>query len=345
MSTENNLDLEDQDYTDNEDYDSEQDDDSSDLDSHLDDNDQHDDDDNESHLSEDQSSDSESSDDEESGTDEEREAIRARRREERKERKLLQRQREQSLRQELAARDAVINQMQQQLATLTGKSNQSEIAQLDAAIKQCVDAHQYFKSQIEEGTKVGDGKIVADATEKMIQARQAAEHYSNIKKQFIASQNRPPPTDTQVQILARDWISRNKWYDPQCRDVKSKMARVIDDSLVSEGYNPATPLYWEELDRRCNTLLQNNNVTGSRKGIQLNNGDGKSPQSQSRQKPKSVVAGSSRDSAVPPKEGSYKLSAERRKALEDAGLWADPKARAAAIKQYQDYDKQNKVRS
>ena len=344
MPANNNLDLEDQDTLD---YEDDQDED-------------HDDDEEGSSGSEDLSGDESTSDDssdsddsdrsdedhddDENLTDPEREAIRARRRQERQDRKIHRRQREESLRNELAARDAVISEMQQQLASLTGKSTQNEVAQLDNAIKQSVDAYNYFKSALEEGAKVNDGKVVADATEKMYQARQAAEYYSNIKKQFLASQNRPPPTDIRVQQYASEWASKNKWYDPACRDVTSKMARVIDDSLVSEGFNPATPTYWDELTRRCNTLLHKTSVTNNKSVYNKNMGDGKLPPSQN--KPKSVVAGSGRDSSTPAGSGQYKISAERRQALEEAGLWNDPKLRAEAVKRYKEYDQQQqKTRS
>lgn len=350
MTTKNNLDLEDQDELDNDDE--------------LDHDDDHDDDDDDGsddsgdldsgalsqgtdENSDDSSDDSDGDEDPDSKSDskedEDREAIRARRRQERQDRKLHRKQRDEAMRNELAARDSIISQMQQQIAALSGKSINSEIAQLDSVIKQAVDAYGYYKQQIEEGTKVADGRIVAEATEKMLQARHAAEHYNNIKKQFVASRNRPPPIDARVQQLTSRWMSDNSWYDPSGSNVESRLAKVIDDSLVQEGFNPSTEAYWNELTKRCNTLLQKSNVQTREKVYNKNMGGEKSSVGQKR--PKSIVAGSGTGSAAAKGNGSYRLSAERREALTEAGLWDDPKLRAEAVKRYKEYDAANKTGS
>ena len=336
MSNEqNNLDLEDDDLLDH----------SEDGENEIDDEEE----DDEGSESDSPDSTLEASDDteesEESSEDDEREAIRARRRQERAEKKQRIKERENILRSELAARDSAIDQLRQQIAALSGKNINSEVAQLDGAIKQAAEAYEYFKGQIAEGTKVGDGQVVADATEKMIQARYAAEHYNNIKKQYIANQNRPPPTDPVVQTLAGEWVKKNPWYDPAGGNVESRIARVIDDNLVKEGYNPATPSYWEELTQRCQKVVYNGN-----KGVYNKNMGGNGPsspngsngQDKSPKRPKSTVVGSGSDSATAAKSGTYTLSADRKKALQDAGLWDDPKLRADAIRRYKEYDKANR---
>lgn len=333
MATENNLDYED---------------DIVDLDDDLVDQDgdhDHDDDDadgprTESRESDDGSDDSrvapgEEDSDEGDKTDEEREEIRARRRQERQERRRRAKEREERYKADLAARDAQIAQMQQQLAVITGKTTGAEVAQLDQAIKNSAQAYEYYKTQLAEGTKVGDGSLVADATEKMFQSRQAFEHYNNIKKQYLRSANAPSPIDSRVKSLAEKWASENRWYDPAGGNIESRVAKTIDDALVQEGYNPATELYWEELSKRVKKFIPSDQNLGYNRPT----GTGSSgPSKQTPKTQKSTVVGSSRNSS-PGSTGTYQISAERKQALQDAGLWDDPKLRAEAIKRYKEYDK------
>lgn len=264
----------------------------------------------------------ESSDDED-----EREAIRERRRQERKHRKEAQREREDTLRRELAARDAVINELRSKVDVIERRNTGSEVAQIETAKKQTAQAYAYFKDQIRIATESGNGAAVAEATEKLIQTQRRFDELNNVEKMFRQRQAAPQPLDPRLANHAQAWMSKNSWYDPAARDQDSEIAMKIDQRLAQEGWDPTTKEYWEELDTRVKKYLPHRANQGK-----IGN-----------TKPKSVVTGGSRESSGPAQQATYKLSSERVKALKDAGIWDDPKQRAEAIKRFKDYDKQNRT--
>jgi len=261
--------------------------------------------------------------------DDEREAIRQRRRDERKHRKEAQREREDTLRRELASRDAVINQMRTELNAIQNRNTGSELAQIENGKKQAVDAYKFFKDQIRVATEQNNGAAVADATEKMMLAQRRFDELQNIEKVFKQRQSAPQPLDPRLVNHAQMWMSKNAWYDPAAKDQDSEMTMRIDQRLAQEGWDPTTAEYWQELDSRVKKYLPHR--TNSAKI--------------SNTKPKNVVAGGGREiTNGAAKEGAtYKLSSERVKGLKEAGLWDDPKQRAEAIKRFRDYDKQHKA--
>ena len=280
--------------------------------------DQHDDDD-------DEVSTKSESDDKGEEDESDREAIRERRREERRHRKQAIKEREETLRRELAARDAIINEMRTKLDGIERRNTGSEMAQLENAKKQTAQAYQFFKDQIRIATEAGNGAAVADATEKMLQAQKKFDELANFERAFKQRQSAPQPLDPRLANHAQSWMERNKWYDPTARDPDSRIAMTIDQQLAEEGWNPTTEEYWQELDSRIKKYLPH-------KAGRANVKDAK---------PRSVVTGSGRESVGSTNKGSYKLSSERVQALKDAGLWDSPKERAEAIRRFREYDKQH----
>jgi hypothetical protein len=257
-------------------------------------------------------------------SDEEREKIRERRRQERHEKKEAQREREATMRRELAARDHELNDLKGRLAVMEKKSQAVDVSQVDQALKQAGDAYHYFKGQIAEAVQAQNGVVAADATEKMLVAQRRYEDLNRIKQSVAKQESQPAPLDPRVAAQAKAWLDKNKWYDPAGSDEDSYVAAQIDKRVAQEGWNPATPQYWEELDAR----LKAKNV-----GVRSKQGYNKSSSG------KSPVAGSGRSSAPAAGGGSYQLSAERVQALKDSGKWEDPTEREKMIKYYKNYDK------
>ena len=259
-------------------------------------------------------------------TDEEREAIRERRRKERQHKKQAQREREDTLRRELAARDSIINEMKAKLDVIERRNTGSEMAQLENSKKQATQAYNFFKDQIRVGTEAGNGAAVADATEKMFQAQRRLDELNRFENAFKQRQQAPQALDPRLVNHAKDWMSKNRWYDPAGNDQDSRIALTLDQQLANEGWNPTTEEYWEELNNRVKKYLPHRASSGK---ISSN-------------KPRSVVAGSGREGGSSAGSSqSYKLSGDRVQALKDAGIWDDPKQRAEAIKRFREYDKQN----
>jgi hypothetical protein len=258
------------------------------------------------------------------GDDSDREAIRARRRKERHEKKEYQREKEQSLRREIASRDEVINQLQSRVAAVERTHQGSEEAQIDASITEAAEAYNFFKDQIAVAATANNGAGIADATEKMILAQRRYEDLNKVKTSFKRDKEKPAPLDPRLLNHAKEWMGKNTWYDPNGADQQSRLALQIDRELAQEGWNATTPQYWEELDARVKKNLPEANK-------QVYNG----------KKSSSIAGGSGRDSAPSGNAGTYKLSAERVAAIKESGKWDDPKERASMIASYKKYDAAN----
>ena len=255
----------------------------------------------------------------------EREAIRERRRNERKHRKEAQREREDTLRRELAARDSVINEMRSKLDVIERRNTGSELAQIGNAKLEASKAYAYFRDQIALASEAGNHRAVADATDKMLQAQRKFDEFSNVEKAFKQRQAAPQPLDPRLINQAQTWMERNNWYDPNGKDQDSRVTLSIDNQLAEEGWDPTTAQYWQELDTRVKKYLPHRTNSGKINST----------------KPRSTVAGSGREAVGTANKSTYKLSSERVQALKDAGIWDDPAQRADAVKRFREYDKQN----
>lgn len=261
--------------------------------------------------------------------DAEREAIRARRREERKHKKEAQRDREDTLKRELSSRDHIINDLTTRLSVIERKSSGMELTTIDNHINQSKEAYDYFKNQIAVASAAGNHQAIADATEKMIMARDKFNQLTNVKTQYQRQQQQQPPLDPRMTTHANAWLTKNSWYDPNKSDEDSEVASVIDRRLAAEGWNPTTPEYWQELDVRLKKRLPHRYNSG------YNTTSVGTPRS-----PRAPVAGSGREGTSSNSSQSYKLSADRVSALRDAGIYPGTPEFVESVKRYKDYDKQ-----
>mgnify|MGYP000529391869 CR=1 FL=1 len=201
-----------------------------------------------------------------------------------------------------------------------------------------------FRVLVSGGSKADDDRIRAFATMLAGRADAAArvrgeafaaeerqrtriEQLDNIEKAYVQRKQQPQPLDPRVASNAKSWVDSNKWYDPQGKDQDSRVVLMLDQTLAEEGFNPATQEYWDELSQRVKKYLPHRVTRVANRDTITT-------------KQKTVVAGSGRETSS---SGSttFRLSAERVKALKDAGKWDDPVERNRMIKQYRDYDRNN----
>lgn len=269
-------------------------------------------------------------------TEDERQVIRERRRQERADKKRVAREREDNLRRELSIRDQQLDELRGQIAHQQRRFMQSDAAQIDAGLQRAQEAAAYFKSIISEATKKQDGAAVAEATEAMMRARDEAQRLTQLKQSFAAQQAAPPPLDPGLKSNAEKWLSRHAWYSSDSNDVEAQLVRTLDASVANDRFDPRSEAYWNELDRRIAQYMPH------RAGK-----TGYTPRESARGKPATPVAGSGREGgggsaqgAAPGAPGAgYTLSAERVRALKDAGFWDDPKSRADMIRRYRETDR------
>ena len=264
-------------------------------------------------------------------TDDDREKIREARREERRLKKELNKQREATARNKISALERRNAELAERLVRVESASASYQFAQIDKAIDDEATRVEYAKMKMLQAAQSGDaaGQVefleqLTDAKERLKQAQYYKKH--QIEQAKAPRQNVPNEISTEVQQNATQWLKKNSWYDPQARDTDSRIAKVIDQELAQDGWDPSDSEYWEELDNRLSARLPHRYTA---KGGQQTRRAG--PTASSR------VA-----NTTSTKPGTITLSRERVQAIKDSGSWDDVEKRNKMIRAYASYDRANK---
>jgi hypothetical protein len=289
---------------------------------------EHDTDTEDDHSDDGDSDDGDSESDSDDG-DDERERIREARREERKLKKELAKQREASARNKISALERRNEDLARRLAAVESAASSYQFAQIDKAIEDEATRVEYAKMKMMQAAQAGDAASQVEYLEQLTEAKQRLNQAQHYKQQQLEAtkapkQNVPTPVSNDVQKLATGWLKKNSWYDPQARDTDSRIAKVVDQELVADGWDPADPEYWEELDSRLSSRLPHRYT------------------SQGGAKKRANPTAGSRTVASTQKAGTITLSRERVQAIKDAGAWDDVSRRNKMIRAYAEYDRANK---
>ena len=265
-------------------------------------------------------------------TAEEREKIREARREERKLKKELAKQREYTARNKISALEKRNEELARRLAHLENGAASLKIAQIDKAVEDEATRVEYAKMKMLQAAQSGDAAAQVEYLEQLTDAKQRLQQIQHYKKQQLEAakspkQNVPNPAAEEIQKKAQKWLKKNSWFDPQAQDTDSRIAKVIDQELAADGWDPSDSEYWEELDNRLSARLPHRYT--SKGGRETKRSPG--PTASSR------VA-----NASTAKPGTITLSRERVQAIKDAGAWDDTDKRNKMIRAYAQYDRQNK---
>ena len=261
--------------------------------------------------------------------DDERERIREARREERKLKKDLAKQREASARNKISALERRNEELARRLAAVESTASSYQFAQIDKAIEDEATRVEYAKMKMMQAAQAGDAASQVEYLEQLTEAKQRLNQAQHYKQQQLEAakapkQNVPNPVGTEVQKLATGWLKKNSWYDPQARDTDSRIAKVVDQELVADGWDPADPEYWEELDSRLSARLPHRYT--SQGGV----------------KKRANPTAGGRTAATTQKAGTITLSRDRVQAIKDAGAWDNVEKRNKMIRAYAAYDRNNK---
>ena len=210
----------------------------------------------------------------------------------------------------------------QRLAVIERKTHAGEIAQIDEAIRQAATSVEYAKIKMSQATNEQDGDGHTRAQEMWFDARKKLEDLQNLKRVAAQPRQQQSLPNPRVATFAQEWQQRNPWFDPNAKDLDSKVTKDVDDHLAREGWDPATEDYWHELDRRLRQYVPhryNSQYSGS----------------SSKNRPRFMQASTGRESAAAAGgRRSFELSPEQVRAIKEAGLWDDEKARNRIIHQY-----------
>jgi len=264
--------------------------------------------------------------------DPDREAIRAARREERKLKKSIHREKAKESNHLINALKKQNQDLAERLAHLEKRTSGAELARVDKAIDDTAVQVEYAKMKMREAVSSQDGDAVVRAQELMYESQRKLESLKTIKDQAARQMSQPPKQninmpDPMVQRNAAKWMERNPWYDPQTKDIDSEIAQRLDKKLTEEGYDPASEDYWEELDNRVAKYLPHRV---------------ESDMGKKKQKHKSFQTSSGRESISSSRGNEFRVDPDRVKALKEMGAWDNPEMRAKMIKKYAQWDRENK---
>ena len=265
--------------------------------------------------------------------EEERAKIREARREERRLKKELVKQREASSKHKISALEKRNEELARRLAAVENTAASYQFAQIDKALEDEATRVEYAKMKMLHAAQANNPAEQMEYLEQLTEAKQRLAQVQAYKKQQLEQakapkQNVPNEMAAEVQRNAERWLKKNSWFDTQARDTDSRIAKVIDQELAADGWDPSDSEYWDELDNRLQSRLPHRYTA---RGTSNNKRSAAGPTASSR------VANSSNA-----KPNTITLSRERVNAIKDAGAWDDVAKRNKMIRAYADYDRNNK---
>ena len=279
-----------------------------------------------------ESDDHEDNEENDGETSEERKKIREARREERKLKKELKKQRDVSAQNKIKSLQRNNEELARRLAQVENTAANFQFAQVDKALEDEATRVEYAKMKLLQASQNQDAASQVEYLEQLQDAKTRLAQIQAYKKQQLEEakrpkQNVPTPVSNDVQRNATKWLKDNKWFDPQARDTDSKIAKVVDQELAAEDWDPSDPEYWDELNSRLKARLPHRYAQ-----------KGEKPQRRGGPTASSRTANPGAKSA-----GTITLSKARVDAIKDAGAWDDPAKRAKMIKAYAQFDRQNRI--
>lgn len=247
--------------------------------------------------------------------------------------RLKRRSRKEYHKQVASEKDLKLQQLERQnrellekMANIERRVQQGDMEKLEKRIADEQNRIIFAKQKIKEAAETNNGELLVSAQDMLQQATKDFENLDGYRRRVAETPQQRQPVvvpNPEVQELAAQWLANNPWYDPQGRDPDSRKALNQDVTLEKDGYDPATPEYWAELDRRLQNIIPHR-YTDS---VDIE------PRSSSR--PRNVVTGSGRQIAPQGEaRNQITLSREQVAAMKDAGMWDDPEKRAKMIRRY-----------
>lgn len=240
-------------------------------------------------------------------------------RDRRKKRRDMQRRAKEAAERKIQLLERQNAEMLQRLSTIEGHTQNASAQTLQQRIAAKQREIQQAEMIIAKATEAGNGDDVVAAMRIRDQAKDEAYQLSAAAQQFETQRQQAtqPRVDPNVVSYAKQWMDANPWYDPTGRDRDSAVTKAIDNELASEGYDPASREYWEELTGRVAEAI--------------GEGDAKP-------KRKAPPTGRTREHAPVSTKREIYVTPERKQAMIDAGAWDDVEKRNRMLRAYQAYD-------
>lgn len=253
-------------------------------------------------------------------------------REQRTKRRQLQKQAKERSQRELEFLRQQNAAMEARLRAVEGNTLSQQAQTIDQQYQRALYEAQQAETIIARAVEAGNGDDVSVALRLRDEAKERAQQLGYAKQQAeqYAQQAAQPQADPRVVDYAKQWLDANPWYNPQGRDEDSAVTKAIDNALAAEGWNPSSEEYWHELTRRVASRIGDDGAPAAR--------------NQAAPRRKAPPTGTTREHAPVSTKNEVVVTAERKQAMIDAGVWDDPVARTRYLKAYQAYDRENTAR-
>lgn len=226
-------------------------------------------------------------------------------------------------------------EFKRRLSNVERETKNSQISRIDKNIEDSQVRLEYAKMKLKEAAENSDGDAMVDAQTLWREAENQLVQLQNMKQrasQEVQEQPRHELPDPTVQRNAAEWMKRNSWYSPDANDSDSRIAKKVDELLVTEGWNPSDPDYWDELDSRLQKSLPH----------RYNQSSDDNPVVR---KPRNVVGSSGREASAAfggNNRSQFMLSPERVKAMKEIGAWDNPERKKKMIAEFIKFDRLNR---
>ena len=226
-------------------------------------------------------------------------------------------------------------EFKRRLGQLERNTRAEHIVRIDKGIEDAQVRLEYAKMKLSEATSNNDGQAMVEAQTLWQNAQEEVRSLSSMRERADAELRRPQQQampDANVQRLAAQWMRRNPWYNPAASDPDSRVAKKIDELMATQGLDPSSQEYWEQLDTRLQKELPhryNENDDDDVRGVK---------------RPRNVVGSSGREASAAyggVNRHQFLLSPERVKAMKDAGAWDNPERKKRMIQQFMSFDRAN----
>ena len=232
-------------------------------------------------------------------------------------------------------------EFKRRLSQLERNTKAEQVTRIEKGIEDAQVRLEYAKMKLAEATQNNDGQAMVEAQTLWDAAWEEVRNLSLLKQQADEEMRRPQQQqvnmpDPTVQKLAAQWMRKNDWYNPAAQDPDSRVAKKIDELMVTQGWNPADPDYWDELTSRL------------QKELPHRYNDSNDDDVRDVRRPRNVVGSAGREASAAyggTNRSQFVLSPDRVKAMKEAGAWDNPERKAKMIKQFIAFDRANGIRN
>jgi hypothetical protein len=236
--------------------------------------------------------------------------------------------------------------LEKRLMVIEGRTAQTETAAIDQRITSVQAQLSNADRVLAEALKKPNGGGSEEFVEALKIRDQLRDQFSSLTatkthreteavRQKPAAVSQEPKPDPRVLRNAREWADKHDWFDFNGNDEDSVIVRVIDEAVAAEGYDPSSNDYWDELTSRVKRRLPEKFSKGARARTDE---DDDVDDEEEKPRPSSGPKFSSGGRERPLKKGEVYVSAERKQAMKDYGVWDDPVARNRMLTKYAKYD-------